>query len=220
MPGHDIASLRVTCEKQLERSIILVAEVVRNEVREQRRLDELHRSSIRKLRMVVQRHEDRCLSTDSREAGAHPAFPPNVVVEVKRIARELPTAVGVPLARRSLPDLRREVVARGLVATSAGRRSGAGWMRCASNTNIIGAGPGRTWRRGTSTALASLGGARAAGRMSMKYVAVIPKWCTKPSDRHASSRSINEVGQTENDWRHSDKHERRIHDPDDRWFLT
>jgi transposase len=56
----------------------------------------------------------------SREAGARPAFPPNVVVEVKRIACELPMDLGVPLARWSLPDLRREVVARGLVATVSG----------------------------------------------------------------------------------------------------
>ena len=56
----------------------------------------------------------------SREAGDQPAFPPNVVVEVKRIACELPTVVGVPLARWSLPDLRREVLARGLVATVSG----------------------------------------------------------------------------------------------------
>jgi hypothetical protein len=40
----------------------------------------------------------------SREAGAQPAFPPNVVVEVKRIACERPRDAGVPLARWSLPD--------------------------------------------------------------------------------------------------------------------
>jgi transposase len=56
----------------------------------------------------------------SREAGDRPAFPPHVVVEVKRIACELPSLVGVPLARWSLPDLRREVLARGLVATVSG----------------------------------------------------------------------------------------------------
>jgi DDE superfamily endonuclease len=56
----------------------------------------------------------------SREAGAQPAFPPNVVVEVKRIACERPRDAGVPLARWSLPDLRREVLTRGLVATISG----------------------------------------------------------------------------------------------------
>ena len=55
--------------------------------------------------------------TKSLEAGGQPAFPPSVVVEVKRIACERPMDAGVPLARWSVPDLRREVIARGLVAT-------------------------------------------------------------------------------------------------------
>jgi hypothetical protein len=45
-------------------------------------------------------------------AGAQPASPSNVVVEVKRIACERPMDAGVPVARWSVPDLRREVVAR------------------------------------------------------------------------------------------------------------
>lgn len=53
----------------------------------------------------------------NRAAGVQPAFPPTLVVEVKRIAGERPMDVGVPLARWSVPDLRREVIARGLVAT-------------------------------------------------------------------------------------------------------
>lgn len=56
----------------------------------------------------------------SHEAGGQPAFPPNVVVEVKRIACERPMDAGVPVARWSLPDLRREVLARGVVATVSG----------------------------------------------------------------------------------------------------
>ena len=56
----------------------------------------------------------------SCEAGEQPAFPPGVVVEVKRIACELPTDAGVPLARWSVSELRREVVARGLVARISG----------------------------------------------------------------------------------------------------
>ena len=56
----------------------------------------------------------------SYEAGEQPAFPPGVVVEVKRIACELPTDAGVPLARWSVSELRREVVARGLVARISG----------------------------------------------------------------------------------------------------
>lgn len=53
-------------------------------------------------------------------AGARPAFPPSVLVEVKRIACERPLDAGVPLARWSLADLQREVLARGLVATISG----------------------------------------------------------------------------------------------------
>jgi hypothetical protein len=53
-------------------------------------------------------------------AGAQPAFPPNVIVEVKRIACERPMDAGVPLAQWSLPDLRQEVLARGVVATISG----------------------------------------------------------------------------------------------------
>jgi transposase len=56
----------------------------------------------------------------SLEAGGQPAFPPNVVVEVKRIACERPMDAGVPVARWSLADLRREVLARGLVAMVSG----------------------------------------------------------------------------------------------------
>jgi hypothetical protein len=56
----------------------------------------------------------------SRAAGVQPAFPPNVVVEVKRIACERPMDAGVPLARWSLTELHREVLARGLVATISG----------------------------------------------------------------------------------------------------
>jgi hypothetical protein len=59
-------------------------------------------------------------STRSHEAGGRPAFPPNVVVEVKRIACERPMDAGVPVARWSLADLRREVLARGLVAMVSG----------------------------------------------------------------------------------------------------
>ena len=59
-------------------------------------------------------------SMRSRAAGVQPAFPPNVVVEVKRIACERPMDAGVPLARWSLPELHREVLARGLVATISG----------------------------------------------------------------------------------------------------
>ncbi len=58
--------------------------------------------------------------TKSHEAGAKPAFPPSVVVEVKRLACESPRTAGVPLARWSLRELQREVVTRGVVATISG----------------------------------------------------------------------------------------------------
>ena len=50
------------------------------------------------------------------EAGAQPAFPPSVVVDVKRLACELPSHADVPLARFTIPELHREVLARGAVA--------------------------------------------------------------------------------------------------------
>src|SRR5438128_8846959 len=56
----------------------------------------------------------------SPAAGAPPAFPPSVVVEVKALACELPARRGVPLARWSLAELRREVIAQGLVAQISG----------------------------------------------------------------------------------------------------
>jgi DDE superfamily endonuclease len=58
--------------------------------------------------------------TKSHEAGAQPAFPPSVVVEVKRLACESPRTAGVPLARWSLRELQREVVTRGVVGTISG----------------------------------------------------------------------------------------------------
>lgn len=56
----------------------------------------------------------------SREAGGQPAFPPSVVVDIKALACELPARRGRPLARWSLAELRREVVAQGLVAQISG----------------------------------------------------------------------------------------------------
>jgi hypothetical protein len=56
----------------------------------------------------------------SHAAGGQPAFPPNVVVAIKRLACEAPSQRGVPLARWSIAELQREAVARGLVATIGG----------------------------------------------------------------------------------------------------
>jgi hypothetical protein len=56
----------------------------------------------------------------SLEAGGQPAFPPSVTVDVKRLACELPSRLEVPLARFTIPELRREVLARGIVAQISG----------------------------------------------------------------------------------------------------
>jgi hypothetical protein len=50
----------------------------------------------------------------------HRIFPPAVRVEIKALACELPSRRGLPLARWSLAELRREVVAQGLVAQISG----------------------------------------------------------------------------------------------------
>jgi hypothetical protein len=56
----------------------------------------------------------------NHEAGDPPAFPPSVVVQVKALACELPHRIGLPLARFSIPELRREVLAQGIVAEISG----------------------------------------------------------------------------------------------------
>jgi len=50
-------------------------------------------------------------------AGGQPDFPPQVVIEVKALACELPSVHGIPLSRFSMEELKREILARGLVAT-------------------------------------------------------------------------------------------------------
>ncbi len=56
----------------------------------------------------------------SRAVGDRRAFPPNVIVEIKALACELPSRRGLPLARWSLAELRREAIAHGLVAQISG----------------------------------------------------------------------------------------------------
>ena len=46
-----------------------------------------------------------------------PAFPPRVVIAVKGLACELPCDSGLPLSRYSIPEIKREVLRRGLVAS-------------------------------------------------------------------------------------------------------
>ena len=50
-------------------------------------------------------------------AGGRLAFPPSVVVAVKALACELPHEHELPLSRLRIPDIRREAVRRGLVAS-------------------------------------------------------------------------------------------------------
>jgi len=45
------------------------------------------------------------------------SFPPEVVVDVKAMACEFPSTLGLPLSRLHVPDIRAEVIRRGLVAT-------------------------------------------------------------------------------------------------------
>jgi len=52
--------------------------------------------------------------------GGQPLFPPQVVVEVKALACELPYRHGIPLSRFSTSEIRREVIARGITASISG----------------------------------------------------------------------------------------------------
>lgn len=57
--------------------------------------------------------------SDPGEGGPR-SFPPEVVVAVKAIACELPATSGLPLSRLQVPDIRAEVIRRGLVAEISG----------------------------------------------------------------------------------------------------
>src|SRR5499425_2524522 len=56
----------------------------------------------------------------SLEAGAKPAFPPSLVVQVKALACELPYTLGLPLSRLSIEEIRQHVISQGLVAEISG----------------------------------------------------------------------------------------------------
>jgi hypothetical protein len=59
-----------------------------------------------------------CPASMSVHARAVPEFfPPEVVVQVKALACELPATLGVPLSRLSTADIVREVQRNGIVAT-------------------------------------------------------------------------------------------------------
>lgn len=55
-----------------------------------------------------------------QEPDVRPLFPPNVVVQVKALACELPFNRGIPLSRFSKNDIATEVVRRGIVAQISG----------------------------------------------------------------------------------------------------
>lgn len=54
------------------------------------------------------------------EPDARPFFPPQVVMQVKALACEIPWRLGVPLSRFSTSDLAQEVIERGIVASISG----------------------------------------------------------------------------------------------------
>src|SRR4029453_15095352 len=66
--------------------------------------------------------EERLAGLEEEPRGGHPApfSPPGVVVDVKRLACELPSRSDVPLARFTIPELHREVLARGIGAQISG----------------------------------------------------------------------------------------------------
>lgn len=57
---------------------------------------------------------------NNHAGGAQPIFPPQVVVEVKALACELPYHHGIPLSRFSIEEIRREVISRGITAQVSG----------------------------------------------------------------------------------------------------
>lgn len=58
--------------------------------------------------------------TSYRGAGARPAFPPSAIIAIKALACELPSRRGLPLARWTISELRREAMASGIVAKISG----------------------------------------------------------------------------------------------------
>ena len=56
----------------------------------------------------------------SHDRAARPVFPPEVIVQIKALACELPRDSGVPLSRFSTTDIAEEIVRRGIVAQISG----------------------------------------------------------------------------------------------------
>jgi transposase len=61
----------------------------------------------------------KALKTDL-DLDARPVFPPDVIVQVKALACELPSVKGIPLSRFSTEDIAAEVIQRGIVAKISG----------------------------------------------------------------------------------------------------
>lgn len=56
----------------------------------------------------------------SQDADARPVFPPEVVVQIKALACELPSEKGIPLSRFSSNEIATEAICRGIVAQISG----------------------------------------------------------------------------------------------------
>lgn len=56
----------------------------------------------------------------SPEPDARPVFPPNIIIQVKALACELPFEKGIPLSRFSSDEIATEVMSRGIVAQISG----------------------------------------------------------------------------------------------------
>ena len=82
----------------------------------------------------------------SRARAAPGLFPPEVVVQVKALACELPATLGLPLSRFSVADVAQYVRRPGWSRRSATARSGAGSMKTRSVRGSIAVGSFRAIR--------------------------------------------------------------------------
>ena len=56
----------------------------------------------------------------NQEPDAHPIFPPDIVVQIKVLACELPFQKGIPLSRFTSNEIATEAIIRGIVAQISG----------------------------------------------------------------------------------------------------
>ena len=57
---------------------------------------------------------------NDQDAGAHPFFPPEIVVEIKALACQLPKDLGLPFSRLGRKQIAEEAIQRGIVASISG----------------------------------------------------------------------------------------------------